>query len=258
MKIIALFLIILQLYSCVSTKNVAKSRNSENRAHNTFEIFRFWRELDILRFNNDILNVHILLIPEGKTVNEFESDSQMVDIHDSLLVMIEDKIKGYRELKKMYIDTTNQGKLNIYNNLKSDSTDNEFLNKISSSSYVELYEDIVYRLRKSIQTSKFYSSFEEFDSYIRNRSIEIIDMHLYEKIYQSDTLSKGKLSKIQIDKLKEHNIDFLITFSGSYNIDYSDRARGRLGSESIHLKLIDTRTVATVTTAKIMHYWGNE
>jgi hypothetical protein len=258
MKNIALFLIILQIFSCVSTKHVAESRNSDVAAQNNFEIYRFWRELDILRFNNGLLNVRILLIPEGINANAFESDSQMIHIYDSLMVMIGDKIKGFQELKKIYNDTTDQGRLNIYNSLKSDSTDQEFLKKIAASSYFELYEDIILRYRESIQASKFYSSFREFDSYIRNRSFEIVDKHLYEEIYGSDIMSMGELSKNQIKKLKEDQIDFIIFFSGSYNIDYSERARSRLGSESIHLKLIDMRTAETVTTANIIQYWGNE
>ena len=258
MKNIISFLIILQLVSCVSTKNVAESRNSENEVHNNFEIFKFWREFDISRFDHDILNLKILLIPEGKTVKEFETNSHIVHIHDSLLVMIGDKIKKYQELKKIFVDTTDQGRLNIYNELKSDSADNEFLKKIAHSSYFELYNDIINRFRKSIQSSKFYSSFDEFDNYIRNRSIDIMDIHRYQEIYQTDASPTGNLSKTQLGRLRENRIDFVILFSGSYNIDYSDRARGRLGSEAIYLKLIDTRTAAKITTAKIIKYWGNE
>ena len=258
MKNIVLFLIILQLVSCVSTKHVAESRNSENAAQNNFEIFRFWRELDITRFNSNILNPKILLIPAGKTIDAFEADSQLVHIRDSLLVMIGDKIKKYQELKKIYVDTTDQGRLNIYNELKSDSADNEFLKKIANSRYFELYEDVINRFRKSIHTSKFYSSFDEFDNYIRNRSIDIMDMHRYQKFYQSNATSTVNLSKAQLGRLRENQVDFVISFSGSYNIDYSDRARGRLGSESILLKLIDTKTAAIITTAKIINYWGDE
>ena len=156
MKNIALFLIILQLFSCASTKNIAESRNSEYAAHNNYEIFKFWRELDILRFNNEKLRVKVLLVPEGLTLVQFESDSQMIHIYDSLRVMIEDKREGFRTLKKSYFDTTKTARLKIYKNLKSDSTDIDFLNEITNNPYFELYEDIVIRLRKSIQTSKFY------------------------------------------------------------------------------------------------------
>ncbi len=76
MKNITFLLIILQLVSCVSTKNVAETRNSEYAAHNNFELFRIWRELDIQRFSNDILNVKIILIPENRPIDEFESDPQ--------------------------------------------------------------------------------------------------------------------------------------------------------------------------------------
>ena len=72
MKNIVLVLIIFQFISCVSTKNEAESRNRENAAQNNFELFRFWYELDILRFNNDILKIKIVLISEDKTISDFE------------------------------------------------------------------------------------------------------------------------------------------------------------------------------------------
>jgi hypothetical protein len=258
MKTFAFLLFIFQLVSCVSTSNVAESRNREYAAENYFELFKFWQEMDILRFKNDILKVKILLVPEGMTVTNFESDSQMVYIYDSLRVMIEEKMEGFREFKNIYMDTTDQARMKLYHSLKSDSTDLEFLSNISDSPYFELYEDILTRLRKSIQTSKFYSSPEEFETYIQNRSIEMIDENISEEIIQTDSLYLNKLSKIQIEKLRQKMIDFLIAFSGSYNIDYSDRARGRIGSESILIKLFDIKTSTTVTTGKITTYWGNE
>jgi len=258
MKIIVFLLIIFQLLSCVSTKNVAESRNREFAAQNYFELFKFWQEMDILRFENDILKVKILLVPEGMTVDNYKSDSQMIHIYDSLKVLIEEKKEGFQEFKRIYTDTTDQGRMKLYHSLKSDSTDLEFLNKISDSPYFELYEDIITRLRKSIQTSKFYSSHEEFDTYIQNRSIEMIDNNIYKDIFQTDSLSLSKLSKIQIEKLREKKIDFLFAFSGSYNIDYSDRAGGRIGSETILIKLFDIRSATSVTSGKITSYWGNE
>ena len=192
------------------------------------------------------------------TADNFKSDSQMIHIYDSLNVLIEEKMEGFQEFNKIYMDTTDQGKIKLYHSLKSDSTDLEFLSKISNSPYFELYEDIINRLRKSIQTSKFYSSLEEFDNYIQNRSIELIDKSNYEDVFQTDSLSLEKLSKIQIEKLRKKKIDFLFGFSGSYNIDYSDRAGGRIGSESILITLFDIKSATLVTTGKITSYWGNE
>ena len=258
MKMIIFLLLIFQLLSCVSTKNVAESRNCENAAQNYFELFKFWQELDILRFKNDVLKVNILLVPEGMTVDNFKADSQMVHIYDSLKVLIEEKMEGFQEFNKIYMDTTDQGRMKLYHSLKSDSTDLEFLSKISDSPYFELYKDIITRLRISIQTSKFYSSIEEFDTYIQNRSIEMIDNIIYKDIFQTDSLSLSKLSKIQIETLREKRIDFLFAFSGSYNIDYSDRAGGRIGSETILIKLFDIRSATSVTSGKNTSYWGNE
>ena len=230
MKNIFLLLLIFQLVSCVSTKNVADSRNRDFAVQNYFERFKFWQELDILRLNNDLLKVKILLIPDGVTAENFDSDSQLVSIYDSLEVIIGEKMVGFREFKTSYFDTTEIGQLKIYKVLKSDSADHQFLDGISDSPYFDLYEDIISRLRKSIQSSQFYSSQEDFENYIRNRSIEAVDNSLYEKIFNADTMSIKKLTDHQIDKLKEHRIDFLISFSGSYNINYSDRAGGRIGS----------------------------
>ena len=237
---------------------MAESRNREYAAQNYFELFKFWQEIDILRIKNDILQAKVLLVPEEMTSANFESDSQMVHIYDSLRVMIEEKRQGFREFKKIYLDTTDLGRMKLYHRLKTDSTDLEFLSKISDSPYFELYEDLITRLRKSIQISKFYSSPEEFETYIQNRSIEMIDKNIYEEIIKTDSLSLRKLSKIQIEKLEEKKIDFLITFSGSYNIDYSDRAGGRIGSESSLIKIFDIKTATPVTTGEIITYWGNE
>jgi len=258
MKNISVFLILLQLLSCVSTKNVAESRNSEYAAQNNFELFRFWHELDILRFKYNILNVRIGLVPEDRRLVNFESDSQFVHIHDSLMVMIENKMEGFQELKRVYNDTTNPGKQKIYQSFKSDSADLEFLDGMADSPYFELYEDIVHRQRKSIQSSKFYSSPDEFVDYIQNRSIENFDMKLDEGFYRTDSFFVNKLSKRQIDKLNKNQINFLIVYSLSYNIDYSDRAGGRIGSESVHMNLFDMKSASTITSARITRYWGNE
>ena len=147
MKTIVFSLLIFQLVSCVSTKNVAESRNREYAAQNYFELFKFWHELDILRFKNDVLKVKILLVPEEITAGNFKSDSQLVHIYDSLKVLIEEKMEGFREFNKIYMDTTDRGRMKLYQSLKSDSTDLEFLNKISDSPYFELYEDIITRIR---------------------------------------------------------------------------------------------------------------
>jgi hypothetical protein len=258
MKNFTFLLIILQLVSCVSTKNVAENRNSEYAAHNNFEFFKIWRELDICRFNDNILNVKFALIPEDRTLSEFESDSQLVHIYDSVQVMIEEKMYGFQELKKTYFDTTDQERLKIYQNLKSDSTDNEFLNKIADSPYFELYEDILNRLRSSILKSKFYSSQKEFEAYIQDRSIEVCDKNIYENIFGKTKMSVTNLSPDQFDKLKQEQIGFLIAFSGSYNIDYSDRAQNRIGSETIFLKLFDLSSATLITTADISYFWGSE
>jgi hypothetical protein len=258
MKNIVLSLIILQLVSCVSTKNVAETRNSDFRAHNNFELFKIWHEIDIVRFNTEKLNVKIALIPENKSISEFESDSQLINIYDSLKVMIDDKMKGFQDLKMMYFDTTVQGKSKIFENLKSDSSDKAFLDRISDSPYFELYDDIIKRLRSSIQKSAFYSSQKNFEDYLQNRSIQVVEMNLTKEIFGEETLSVNKLSKSRTDTFKKNQIDFLIAFSGSYNVAYSDRARSRVGSEHINLIVFDVCSADRISTASITNFWGSE
>jgi hypothetical protein len=258
MKNIVLSLIILQLVSCVSTKNVAKIRNSDFRAHNNFEFFKIWGEIDIVRFNTEKLNIKIALIPEDKLINEFENDSQLITIYDSLKVMIDDKMAGFQDLRKMYFDTTEEGKSKIYEKLKSDSSDNAFLDKIAESPYFELYDNIIKRQRSSIQKSSFYTSQKNFENYLQNRSIQVVDMNLTKEIFGQDTLSINKLSKSHIDSFRKNQIDFLIAFSGSYNVAYSDRAQSRVGSEHIKLIVFDVHSADRISTAQITHFWGSE
>jgi hypothetical protein len=258
MKNIIPFLIILQLISCVSTKNIAETRNSDYRSRNNFELFKIWRELDIQRFDTDILNVKIALIPEGKTTSEFEADSQLILIHDSLTIMISDKMDGFNELEELYSDTSNTGKQQIYQDLKSDSSDLVFLEKIADDPYVELYEDILYRLRKTIQKSSFYSSQSNFESYLKNRSIEVVDMKLVYDIFGAELPSANSISNLHTNSLRSADIDFLIIFSGSYSVAYSDQAGSRIGSETMHLTLYDVDSAQLITTANLTSFWGSE
>lgn len=258
MKNIIFLLIILQFVSCVSTKNVAERRNSDFSAHNDFEFFKIWREIDIKRFNSDILNVNIALVPAEKTINEFKSDSQSVQIYDSLHVIIEEKMQGFRDLEKSYVDTTEQGKQKIYQDLKSDSSDTEFLENMANNPYIDLYEEIINRLRTSIQQSVFYSSQTNFESYIRNRSFEVVDLNNLEEIFRADKIKVESLSDNIVNALKKHQINFIIAFSGSYNVDYSDRARGRIGSEKINLFLFDVQSMNHISSATLTHFWGSE
>jgi hypothetical protein len=251
-------LIILQFISCVSSKKVAETRNEDFSAHNTFEFFKIWREIDIARFDSEILNVKIALVPEDKTISEFSSDSLLIKTYDSLTVMIEEKMEGFRELEKMYSDTTDEGRKKIYQNLKSDSTDTEFLDKIANDPYFELYVDIVKRLRQSILHSTFYASQPNFEAYIRNRSIVLIGMNQLRDIIGQEKFTVMNISEKQIRAFKENRVDFIIAFSGSYNVQYSDRARGRVGSENIKLTLVDVQSARNISSATITHFWGEE
>jgi hypothetical protein len=258
MRNIAFILIILQLVACVSTKNVAETRNSEFAAYNNFELFKFWHELDIQRFKNNLLKVRIALVPENKTIDNFKSDSQMVQVYDTLQVMIGEKLIGFHNLKKMYFDTTDRGKLKLFQNLKSDSADNIFLNKIADNPYYELYKDIIERLRKSILQSTFYTSQDNFEFYIQNRSIDIVNVNTFNDIFRDDKLSLENLLKSRLKTIIQNQIDFIISFSGSYNVDYSDRARSYIGSETIHLNLYDVSSAEQISTANITYFWGSE
>jgi hypothetical protein len=258
MKILLWFSLICLFVSCVSSKKVAESRNSDFAAHNSFELFKIWRQIDILRFDYDILNVKIAVIPENKTIDAFKKDSQMISIYDSLQVIVSEKMDGFRELKESYFDTTEKAKLRIYQELKSDSLDKEFLDDISNSAYYELYEDILVRLRKSIQSSDFYSSQNSFEDYIQHRTIEIVNMNVVEDIVQSDQFSLKMLSEDYIGKFRDQHLDFIIAYSGSYNINYSDRARSHIGSENIRLILFDIHSADKSSEATITYFWGSE
>jgi hypothetical protein len=253
-----LLLIILQTVSCVSTQNVAEIRNDDFRTHNNFEEFKIWHEIDIARFYAGLLNIHIALIPEDKSIQEFDSDSQLVKIYDSLKVIIDEKMNGFQDLKKMYFDTTVQGKTKIYANLKSDSSDNAFLEKIEDNLYYELYKDIIDRLRKSILQSGFYSSQKNFQDYLQNRSIQVVDIITVEDIFGQDVVSVNNLSENQIAALKSKNINFLIAFSAGYNVEFSDRAQSRVGSETTQLILFDVFSGKKLATANITRFWGSE
>ena len=100
MKNIIFILIILQFISCVSSKKVAETRNEDFSAHNTFEYFKIWREIDIARFDSEILNVKIALIPEDKTISELSSDSLLLNTYDSLHVMMKKKWKDFGNWRK--------------------------------------------------------------------------------------------------------------------------------------------------------------
>jgi len=258
MKNIIFILIILQFISCVSSIKVAETRNADFSAHNSFEYFKIWREIDIARFDSEILNVKIALIPEDKSISEFSSDSSLIKTFDSLHVMIEEKMEGFRELEKTYSDTTDEGRKKIFQNLKSDSTDKEFLDKIESDPYFELYVDIVKRLRQSIQQSTFYASQQNFEAYIQSRSIDIIGMNQLKDLIGQEKLTVMNISEEHIRALKENRVDFMIAFSVSYNVQYSDRARGRIGSENINLVLFDVQSARNISTANITHFFGSE
>jgi hypothetical protein len=85
-----------------------------------------------------------------------------------------------------------------------------------------------------------------------------LNKKLSKEIFGTDTLRIKNLSQDKIDKLRQNQVNFIIAFSGSYNIDYSDRARGHIGSETIQLILFDVQSVKIISTAELTRFWGSE
>jgi hypothetical protein len=83
-------------------------------------------------------------------------------------------------------------------------------------------------------------------------------MNQLKDIIGNRKVSISNLSENFIRALKENQVDFMIAFSGSYNIEYSDRARGRVGSENINLILFDVQSASSISTANITYFWGEE
>ena len=251
MRKIFSILIILPIISCVSTKNVAETRNAEVASSNHYEMYKLWRELDIARFTNDISRVKIALIPEKNPSAEPDSNNQIYKIYSYFKNEIARRDSGFASLKTDYFNSPDSEKTKLYTDLKSDTKDKEFLSKLENNSYIELYENMETKSRKALVESRFYSSQKEFEDYLRNRSFgmaaqtEIGDIpdHIAEK-HRQNFLSKG--------------INFLIHISASYNLDYSDRAQDHIGSDKINFKLIIVKSGHEITTAQILNYWGNE
>ena len=251
MRKIFSILIILPIISCVSTKNVAETRNAEVASSNHYEMYKLWRELDIARFTNNISRVKIVLIPEKNPSAEPDSTNQIYKIYSYFKNEIARRDSGFASLKTDYFNSPDSEKTKLYTDLKSDTKDKEFLSKLENNSYIELYENMETKSRKALVESRFYSSQKEFEDYLRNRSfsmaaqIEIGDIpdHIAEK-HRQNFLSRG--------------INFLIPISASYNLDYSDRAQDHIGSDKINFKLINVKSGHEIITAQILNYWGNE
>ncbi len=76
MKFYIPLLIIFLLTSCTSTQKVAEYRNAEFSKSNYYETFKFWRELDIWRFEEDLLNIKIGIVPEN--LSNFRSKKSII------------------------------------------------------------------------------------------------------------------------------------------------------------------------------------
>jgi hypothetical protein len=256
MKYLFNLLLIFLFASCLSTEKVAKIRNMDFSYYNHYQFYKFWRELDIFRFKNDILNIKIGVLLENSLENKINDLDTTIYAYQGITNQINERNSVFNRMKTEYSDTTDQGKIKMYERHRSKKEDADFLYVRKNDPYFELYEKLIKRTRNQIQNTSFYASQQAFETYIKKRSIEIVDQTIVAKILEADHLSPIGLSKNQSDNLERYGINFIIVFSGSYAIQYSDRAGGRTGSEIMVIKLIDVKTSEVITTANLRHFWG--
>jgi len=257
MKYSPYLLLIFFITSCSSSQKVAEYRNAEFSHSNNYEVFKFWRELDIRRLEDNLLNVKIGVAIENSPISSGENQSYFKCVIDSIQVQIGRKNQAFQDFKVEYIDTTEQERLRKYKHLQSDSADFQFLARIERDPYYELYKSLINRTSTSIQRSSFYTSHTNFEDYIANRSFMICDWIILKEIFGADALLKDRLSDHHRQQLQDKRVNFLILFSISFATDFSEEAWSRIGSERITLKLIDVNTGELITTSETTHYWGD-
>jgi len=250
-------LAILLISSCTSSQKIAEYRNVEFSNSNNYETFKFWRELDIQRFENELLKVKIGILPKDIPISDIPDHSYIQTVYDSIQIQIENRNTAFRKFKKEYFDTTKKERTKIFNYLKSDSMDILLLTNLSDNPYLPLYEDLIYRTQSAIQNTFFYSSELSFENYIQNRSFFSCQDDVLLKIFGSEPFSYKDFTDLHWELLEKQGIDFLIMFSIDFATDYSEEAREHIGSERIRMTLLDVLTGNIITSAEISHFWGN-
>ncbi len=172
--------------------------------------------------------------------------------------MIKEKDEAFREFKKEYFDTTEQGKTSLFNYLRSDSTDLLFLTELKDDPYNVLYEDIRIRTTSVLQKTSFYFSQKNFEDYIQNRSFTVCEERELIQIFGNSTLTPESISKNHWHLLAEQKVSFIIMFTINFSADYSEEAGERIGSEIIVMKLLDVYSGKIITSAEITHFWGHD
>jgi len=165
MKYLLNLLLIFLFASCLSTEKVAKNRNMDFGHYNYYQSYKFWREFDIFRFKNDILNVKIGILPENSPKNKINDLDTTIFIYQGIINHINQRDSVFKRMKIEYSDTTDQGKLNMYERLRSEKEDAEFLSARKNDPYFEFYQELVKRTRNQIQNASFYASPKAFETY---------------------------------------------------------------------------------------------
>jgi hypothetical protein len=258
MKDMLILIFILLIGACSSTQKVAEYRNHDFSSSNNFEEFRFWRELDIDRFKNNILNVKIGIIPENMALRDLTNASYMKAEMDSITTKIKDRNEAFIQFRQEYLDTSDTGKAGIYYKLKTDSADLVFLEDIDDDPYYELYAHIISRTTLALKKCNFYSTRENFEDYIEKRSFTTSTIDELLNIFDGGILTVDKMDKLHLQKLKAEHINFLIFYSKQYGASYSDQAGERVGSENILLKLYSVMGNRIIASAEMTYFWGNE
>ena len=257
-KLLFCFILLLLLFACVSSNNVAKTRNAETAYSNRYEMYQLWRELDITRFTNNIANINIALIINENLATEPDTTDQVYIIYNYLKNEIAKRDSGFNSLKTEYFNTPDSERIDRYMELKSDKKDQEFISSLDNNPYYELYNNMEAKTRQALIKSRFYSSQEEFEAYLNKRSFSMAIQTDLARIMTGMSPLSNKLSEKQRQAFLSENINFLILISAAYNLDYSDRAQDRVGSDKIGLKLINVESGMPIAEAEIIDYWGSE
>jgi len=258
MKRILSFLILLPVFACVSSKNIAETRNAETAYSNRYEMYQLWRNLDITRFTDNIAGINVALIADEYQTTEPDTTDQVYMIYNYLKNEIVKRDSGFSSLKAEYFNAPDSEKTDRYMKLKSDQNDQEFLSSLENNPYFDLYKNMETKTRQAIMKSRFYSSQDEFENYLNKRSFSMVKQTDLAKIMTGLSTLSDKLSEEQKQAFLSENINFLILISSAYNLDYSDRAQDHVGSDKISLKLINVESGMQIAQAEIVNYWGDE
>jgi hypothetical protein len=257
MKYLFSFFLCIQFVSCLSTEQAAYNRNIDFTPNNNYESFKFWHELDIYRLQNNIAQINFAVIGDGYPLSALKDNPQIRVIYDSIRTEISQKNKSFEEFKQAYDDTTAGAKIQLYKSLQADSSDSVFLSGIKGSSYYELYEDLLERIRYCLLHSDFYDSQENFETYLNTRTYHCLNSSELENIFGDEPLSLSKITDNARSRMLALGVNILIIFKTEYGVAYSERAGAHVGSEKIYLQLVPLDSGTILSTAELIHFWGD-